>query len=142
MYTRSVACNILNSVKCNVRCSSYKALRYQWCASLACTRKLRIVADCDALCCVVIALCVLLLNHQQSVREFTQQDMLVPWHHLDRMRTQQQTTTTTAATAAPVTLSNSSDTGRTADSSTSCATEVTDTTSTERTDMTSTQQVW
>jgi hypothetical protein len=76
-------------------------------------RELKVIADSVACDCY---LAFLLIANKQSVREFLHQDMLVPWHHSDRARTQQQPATTTTATAATTTTTSSSSSSKSSES--------------------------
>jgi hypothetical protein len=88
--------------------------------------------------------CDAVVDNPQSVREFSHQDMLVPWHHSDRARTQQQslTTTTTTAAIATATTTSSSASSKSTDSSGGRATAATDVTVTEQTGTGLLQEVW
>jgi hypothetical protein len=80
-------------------------------------RELKVIADSDAYVECNCYLAFLLIANKQSVREFLHQDMLVPWHHSDRARTQQQPATTTTATAATAITTSSSTSSKSSESS-------------------------
>jgi hypothetical protein len=77
-------------------------------------RELKGIADSDACVECHCYLAFLLVAKKQSVREFLHQDMLVPWHHSDRARTQHQQPTTAAAatTTSSSTSSQSSESSK------------------------------